>query len=166
MTCDDFDTETLETLTATMTTSAYRGRDAAVGNSGVGTIIDNDAPPPAVSLPSASSVTEGSSVQITAELDTSPTATSSVSFTVSGATNGNGSCTSGADFYVSGNTFTFNAGDRLAFITLTTCDDSDTTDETVTLTLTPTGINGLQLGSPTTVVVTITDDDTSRPLLK
>ena len=48
-----------------------------------------------------------------------------------------------------------------ASVTLTACDDTDTDDETVTLSLTTNGITGLQLGSPTTVVVTITDDDTA-----
>ena len=165
LTCDDLDPEELETLTATMTTARNNrifGRvDANVGNFGVGTIIDNDTPPPlpAVSLTPVSPVPEGSSVQVAAELDTMPSATSSVKFTLSGATNGNGSCSSGADFYVNGDSFTFNTGDRFASITLTACDDTDTADETVRLGLTTTGISGLQLGSPTTVVVTITDDD-------
>ena len=70
-----------------------------------------------------------------------------------------------ADFVVDNTSFVFN-NTPTASITLTACDDTDTDDEAVTLALTTTGINGLQLGSPTTVVVTITDDDRSNPLLK
>ena len=118
---------------------------------------------PSVSLTStALTVDETEQVTISASLDEAPSGTASVRFTVSGATNGNGSCSTGADFYVSGTQFTF-ANTDSASITLTACDDTDTTDETVTLELTTTGINGLQLGTPTTVTVTITDDDTERP---
>ena len=48
-----------------------------------------------------------------------------------------------------------------ASVTLRACPDDDTDDETVTLMLTTTGISGLRLGSPTTVVVTIADDDSA-----
>ena len=124
-------------------------------------------PPPVVSLAATSlSVGENSSVQITATLDVVPSSTASVRFILRGATNGNGSCSTGADFYVSGTGFTF-TNTTSASITLTACDDTDTTDETVTLALTTTGITGLELGSSTTVVVSITDDDTApAPLLK
>ena len=116
---------------------------------------------PVVSLADTSlSVGENSSVQITATLDVVPSSTASVRFYLPRATNGNGSCTAGADFYVSDTEFTF-TNTTSASITLITCDDTDTADETVTLALTATGITGLQLGSPTRVVVTITDDDTA-----
>ena len=120
-------------------------------------------PAPSVSFNATTlTVAENSSVQITATLDAQPSGTASVRFTLIGATNGNGSCSAGADFYVSENEFTF-TNTTSASITLTACDDTDTTDETVTLALTTTGISGLQLGSPTTVVVTVIDDTTACP---
>ena len=124
------------------------------------TITDDDtAQTPVVSLTSTTlTVDEMQSIQVTASLDMVPSSTASVRFNLSGATNGNGSCSAGAGFYVSETKFTF-ANTTSASITLYACDDTDTDDETVTLALTTTGISGLRLGSPTTVVVTITDDD-------
>ena len=118
-------------------------------------------PPPVVSLNATNlSVGETSSVQVFASLSTAPPGAASVRFTTSGATDGGGSCsTPGADFYVSDTEFTFTSPTTSASVTLYTCDDDDTDDETVTVSLTTTGINGLRLGSPTSVVVTINDDD-------
>ena len=119
-------------------------------------------PTPMVSLAAPNlTVGESSSVQITATLDMAPAGTASVRFNASGATNGNGSCSTGADFYTSDTEFTF-TNTTTASITLTACDDTDTTDETVTLAFTTIGISGLQLGSPIAVRVTIADDDTSQ----
>ena len=123
---------------------------------------------PVVSLDdTALTVSEGSSVPIGATLDVAPAGTARVFFSTSGGVGATSSCFAGADFAVDsgdfiGDTgsFTFTAADTTASITFTACDDTDTTDETVTLVLTTTGISGLQLGTPTTVVVTITDDDT------
>ena len=118
--------------------------------------------PPQVSLSDTTlTVEEGSSVPITATLDIAPASTASVRFNASGATNGTDSCSTGADFYVRDTEFTFTSMTS-ASVTLYTCDDDDTDDETVTLALTTLGITGLQLGSPTTVVVTVTDDDDTR----
>ena len=125
------------------------------------------ASPPVVSLPGAPlAVTEGSTVQVTATLDKAATGSAAVQFSTSGAIGGTGACFNGADFSVDSTSFVFD-NTTTATISFTACDDTDTDDETVTLMLTTTGISGLQLGSPTTVVVTITDDDTSSaPLLK
>ena len=119
--------------------------------------------PPMVALSDTTlTVEEGSSVTIAATLDEMPSGTSSVRFDLSGtSTSGNGSCSAGADFYVDDTQFTFTDTDTDS-ITLTACDDADSTDETVNLSLTTNGISGLQLGSPTTVVVTVTDDDDTR----
>ena len=111
-------------------------------------------------------VEEVSSVQITATLDMAPASTASVRFDASGATNGNGSCPTGADFYVSDTEFTFFTNTTSASVTLYACNDDDTDDETVTLSLTTTGITGLTLGQPTTVRITITDDDSSGTFLR
>ena len=117
-------------------------------------------PPPVVSLADTRlAVDEGSSVQITATLDTAPDGTAEVWFTTSGAVGGSGPCFNGADFSVDSPTFVFN-NTTTSTVTFTACDDTDIDDETVTFSLTTTGINGLELGSPTTVVVSITDDDT------
>ena len=105
------------------------------------------------------SVDEAMSVTIWASLDAMPSGTATVRFTTSGATDGGGSCSTGADFYVSDTELTF-TNTTSASITFYACDDTDTIDETVRLALTATGINGLRLGSPTTMAVTITDDDT------
>ncbi len=117
------------------------------------------AQPPVVSFFSSSlNVNEGSSVTIYAVLDEVATTPSSVRFDLSGAINGNGSCSAGADFYTSASAFTFN-NSISASVSLTACDDSDSTDEAVTLSLTNSGIVDLQLGSPSTATVTINDDD-------
>ena len=114
---------------------------------------------PNVSLPSALTVIEGASVAVTAALDAPASGTASVAFTTSGATDGGGACTTSAAFYATPSLFTFNAGDYYASVTVHACDDADTADETVTLSLTATGINGLALGAPTSVTVTIADND-------
>ena len=124
--------------------------------------------PPVVSLDDTSlTVTEGSSVTINASLTKTPADAASVGLNASGAIASPGVCgvIPDADFTASAEQFAF-TNTTSASVTLTACDDTDTTDETVRLALTTTGISGLQLGSPTTVVVTITDDDTSAPLLK
>ena len=119
-------------------------------------------PVPQVSLPAGPlAVTEASTVQVTATLDRVPVSTASVRLTTSGAADGGGSCTTGSDFYVDDTEFTFTSTTS-ASVTLHACSDTDTTDETVTLALTTTGISGLRLGTPTTVVITI--DDTTSPL--
>ena len=126
---------------------------------------------PTVSLDDTTlTVAEGESIDITASLDVLPSGTAAVWFNITGGTRSVGSCSvsQDADFYQSNSRFAF-TGTRTATATLTACDDTDMIDESITLTLTTTGINGLQLGSPTTVVVTITDagvnggddDDTS-----
>ena len=117
------------------------------------------AQPPVVSFFSSSlNVNEGSAVTIYAVLNEVATTPSSVRFDLSGAINGNGSCSAGADFYTSASAFTFN-NSVSASVSLTACDDSDSTDEAVTLSLTNSGIVDLQLGSPSTATVTINDDD-------
>ena len=169
-------TQTQATVPVTDTTVTYYAEVQARGgvntnNSGwlsTGAIVCTvPPPPPVVSLNATNlSVGETSSVRISASLDTAPSGLASMRFILWGATNGNGSCPTGADFYVSDTEFTF-TNTTSASITLYACDDDDTTDETVTLALTTIGISGLQLGSPTRVVVTITDDDTaSNPILK
>ena len=166
--CDDIDT-TDETVTLALTTIGISGLQLGSPTTVVVSIADDDtAQTPVVSLTSTMlAVDEMQSIQVTASLDMVPSNTASVRFTLSGATNGNGSCSAaGTDFYVSDTEFTF-TNTTSASVTLHACDDDDTADETVTLALTTLGITELQLGSPTRVVVTIADDDTApAPLLK
>ena len=165
--CDDTDT-TDEMVTLALTTTGITGLRLGSPTTVVVSIADDDtARTPVVSLTSTTlAVGEMQSIQVTASLDVMPSSAASVRFTLSGAMNGNGSCSTGADFYLSDTEFTF-MNTTSASVTLHACDDTDTTDETVTLALTTLGITELQLGSPTRVVVTITDDDTaSPPLLK
>ena len=118
---------------------------------------------PEVSFAATSlAVNEGSTVQVTAMIDKTPTDTATVFFSASGGIGGLVSCSTEADYAVSGPSFTF-TNTTSASITLTACDDADTTNETVTLVLTDLDINGLVLGSPTTVVVTITDTGADLP---
>ena len=165
--CDDTDTDD-EMVTLALTTIGITELELGSPTRVVVSITDDDtAQTPVVSLTSTTlTVDEMQSIQVTASLDVVPSSTASVRFTLSGATNGNGSCSTGADFYLSDTEFTF-MNTTSASVTLHACDDTDTTDETVTLALTTLGITELQLGSPIRVVVTITDDDTaSAPLLK
>ena len=164
----DDDNESVRLGFGTLPAGVFAGaeRHATVSiNDDDGTIIPP--PLPVVSLSSVSlTVNESMWVTVSASLDRAPGGTASVRFNPSGATNGNGSCSTGADFYVDDTEFTFTSTTS-ASVTLHACDDTDTNDENVTLSLTTIGISGLQLGSPTTVQVTITDDDTSSaPLLK
>ena len=166
--CDDSDTDD-ETVTLSLTATGISGLELGSPTRVVVTITDDDtAQTPVVSLTSTMlAVDEMQSIQVTASLDMVPSNTASVRFTLSGATNGNGSCSAaGADFYVSDTEFTFTNATS-ASVTFHACDDTDTSNETVILALTTLGITELQLGSSTTVAVTITDDDTSSaPLLK
>ena len=119
--------------------------------------------PPVVSLDDTSlTVAEGLSVTINASLDKAPAGAASVGLNASGGVASPGTCSfiPNADFTASAEQFTFTNATS-ASITLTACDDTDTDDETITLALTTIGMNGLELGSPTTVVVTIADDDSA-----
>ena len=149
-TLDEVD-ETVELVLSSPSSAAILGTSRATGR-----ILDDDVP--AVSLPSVTlTADEGGFVQVTASLDQTPVMSGgSVQFTTSGAVNGGGSCTTGADFYLTGTEFAFATGTWTS-LTLFACDDTDTTDETVTITLSSTGISGLKLGTPTAVNVTISD---------
>ena len=144
------------TLPAGVFAGAARHATVSI-NDADGTIIPP--PLPVVSLSSGRlTVNESMSVTVSASLDRAPGGTASVQIEPSGATNGNGSCSAEADFYVDDTEFTFTSTTS-ASVTLHACDDTDTNNENVTLSLTTFGITGLQLGSPIRVVVRITDDD-------
>ena len=158
-TCSDAQSpESSETVAVRL--SNANGADIGTGTA-TGTI--RDVPPPQVSLddtPLTVDESNAAGVQVVALLDKLPSGSASVSYRTLGSDDGNGSCSAGASFYLDEAAFVFNGTDRLA-ITLHPCDDADTSDETITFRLTTIGISGLQLGSPTTVEVIITDDDTA-----
>ena len=159
-TISDLDDEIDETLELVL--SSPSGATLSSPATAPGRILDDD--DPAVSLPvTALTVDEGSSVQVTATLDQAPVAAGSVRLSTSGAIGGASSCGVGDDYAVSGSRFSFTVGVTTASVTLTACDDADAIDETVTLTLTTAGISGLELGTPTTVDITI-DDTSLTPL--
>ena len=164
--CEDTDT-TDETVTLALTTTGINGLRLGLPTTVVVSIADDDtAQTPVVSLTGTTlAVGEMQSIHVTASLDVVPSSTASVRFTLSGAVGGIGSCSTGDDYSITGTTFTFTATTS-ASVTFEACDDADTTDEIVTLTLTATGISGLKLGTPTTVQITITDDDSSGTFLR
>ena len=156
-TCPDAVPENDENFTVTLSNPSGATLGTATAS---GTITDNDQPTPKVSLPSSPlTVIEGGSVAVTASLDSPAPGPGSVAFTTSGATDGGSACTVGADFYATPSRFAFAAGGHYASVTVHACEDADTTDEAVTLSLTAVGINGLALGAPTQVTVTVADND-------
>ena len=121
-------------------------------------VVDCQPPLPMVSMSDEKlTVGEGNSVQVTAILDSMPNGTAAVWFAVSGGSGSTSSC-SGVDFKVNQSRFVF-TNTTTKSITLTACDDTDTNNENVTLSLATSGITGLRLGSPFRVVVRIIDDD-------
>ena len=101
--------------------------------------------------------TSTAGVSITAVLNKPAPTAASVTVTATGAARGYGSCYPGVEFYLSSSTFSFGVGANQATITLYPCNDTDYSNETVTLSLTSVGIANLTVGSPTSAVVTILD---------
>ncbi|MXY09259.1 MAG: hypothetical protein F4Z00_12430 [Acidimicrobiaceae bacterium] len=113
---------------------------------------------PVVSLDDTTlDVTEGQAVTIYASLTKAPSGTAHVWLSPPSANGGTiGPCTSSSDWAIDEGRFRFLGRSTSASITFTACPDSDTVDETVTLSLTTIDINGLALGEPHTIRVTIT----------
>ena len=169
LTCDDLVTEDIETLTATLSTSRYSshpwGRiEAAVGNTGTGTIIDDDVPQ--VTLEGPVSAVEGSPLGFKVKLD-SPSI-SDVVVTVStvddpAATHPASAMVPGLDYQpTAGRTVTILAGAVEAAVPIATVSDTiDEYDETLLLRIDD--VNSIfpaQIGTAGSAVGTITDDDT------
>ena len=166
ITCDDLVPEDLETLTVTLTTqrSGNFGRvDADVGNSGTGTIIDDDAPE--VSIEGPVSAVEGSPVDF--KLVLSAASTDDVVVTVStaddpAATHRAAGMVPGLDYLpTSGRQVTIPAGQVEAVVSISTGPDSvDEFDETFLLRIDDaTSTAPVEVGSVDTAVGTILDDD-------
>lgn len=121
---------------------------------GIGTIVDNDEPPPPqLSIEAAKTVGESDgTVTFNVTLSASSTQTVTVQYATA-----NGSATAGSDYMASSNTLTFTPGDTSETITVNiTNDGMDEPDETFTVTL----------SSPTNATIaaaqgtaTITDND-------
>jgi hypothetical protein len=101
------------------------------------------------------------SATIGVELTAAPTAPMTVDYATS-----DGTATAGSDYTASSGTLSFGVGETAKTFAVPILDDALVEgDETVNLTLSnPTG--GLVLGSPSTAVLTITDDDTADPSAK
>ena len=125
------------------------------------TILDND-PPGAIRFSaSTSTVSEGGGVA-TITVQRTPGTASAV--TVDYATVAGGTATAGVDYLTTSGTLTFNAGEPSKTFTIPILNDTrDEPDETVNLALSnPTG--GATLGTPSTAVLTITDNDVPGPI--
>ena len=158
---DDTANENDETVILTLT----QGSGYTVGspNSHTLTIQDNDGgqPPPPPPTPSVSlsaspnPVTEGSSVTVTARLSTALSSSVTIPLTLT-------SGTAEPDDYGSLESITISGGQTSGTGTVTTAQDADEADETFTVAL---GIlpSDVTAGNPSSVRVTIRDDDGTRP---
>ncbi len=125
------------------------------------TIRDND-PPGAIRFSAPTyTVSEGGGV---ARITVQRTPGTASAVTVDYATVAGGTATTGVDYLMTSGTLTFNAGEPSKTFTIPILNDTrDGPDETVNLALSnPTG--GATLGTPSTAVLTITDDDVPGPI--
>ena len=118
------------------------------------TVEDNDAAP-RVTIADAESVAEGGTLAFPVRLSHPSAGDVTVSYTL------DGTATAGDDYTDGGaGTVTFAAGDMQQTISLATVDDSvDEADETVEVTLTDADDPAYDLGTPSTAMGAITDDD-------
>ena len=120
------------------------------------TIRDDDEPPPAVSLSaSPNPVTEGGSVTVTARLSAALSGGVTIPLTLTAGTAEAGDYGSLASIAISG-------GQTVGTGTVTTAQDADTADETFTVAL-GTLPSDVTAGTPSSVQVTIRDDDEPPP---
>jgi hypothetical protein len=125
------------------------------------TIVDND-PPGAIRFSAATySVSEAGVATITVQRTGGGTASA---VTVDYATGPGGTATAGTDYLTAVGTLTFNANEASKAFTVPILNDAaDESNETVSLALSnPTG--GATLGTPSTAVLTIVDDDVPGPI--
>lgn len=149
---DDAALEGDETITATL--GAATGVTLGTPVSATVTITDNDLPAPTVTLStSTATLAEPSgTATLTATLSSPATTTISVPVTFSGT------AANPADYTVSGNSFDFAIGELTKDITVTITDDAvqEPAEDLIVTLGTPTGAT---LGSPSSVSITIDDDD-------
>ena len=119
-----------------------------------GSADDGQTPSPTVSLSaSPSTVTEGSSVTVTAMLSSALTNNVSIPIVLTAGT-------AEANDYGMLSSITISSGQTTGTGTITTAQDTDTDDETFTVALSSPLPSGVTAGSGNSVRITITDDDT------
>ncbi len=132
--------------------------NASIADSqGVGTILDDDGP--SIQFGSTNySVNENGVANITVTRTGGSLGSVSINFATS-----NGTAIAGSDYVATSGILTFGPGETSAAFQISILDDSlPENDETLNLTLSnPTG--GARIGSPGSAVLTILDNDTSRP---
>ena len=154
---DDSDFEGDETLQISLATGA--GYTIGASNTATLTILENDSPPPAVSihLSDATSSEEGTDAgQFTVDRGSETSGDLTVNYTISGTAD-----TADYSETLSGSV-TILDGQTSAVIDITPVDDSDVEgDETLQLTLA--AGSGYAIGSPSNATLTITDNDNPPP---
>ncbi len=152
---DDTSEEDSETVLLTLT--AGSGYTLGTPSSHTLTIVDNDGTgPPSVSLSaSPNPVTEGGSVTVTARLSSALSGSVTVPLVLTAGT-------AEPEDYGSLASITVSGGQTTGTGTVTTAQDADEDNETFTVAL-GTLPSDVTAGSPSSVVVTIRDDDSTEP---
>ncbi len=154
-TTDDAAVESAETVLVNL--SGATGGSTISDAQGIGTINDNDAPPPPSFAINDVSVTEGGSLILTV----TKTGSTSSSFSVNFAT-ANGTATAGSDYTAASGTLTFASTDVTKTITVATTDDAAVESaETVLVNLS--GATGGATITDAQGVGTINDNDVPPP---
>ncbi len=150
---DDNIHEPNETIIVTLTT--VQSVNAVIGSpsSATITIPANDIPQNVTVSASPTSVNEGGTVRFTATLPQPLSQVATVAYTASG-----GTATSGSDYPATSGTFSFAAGETSKFIDVVVTDDS-LAEGNETFTFALSSPNGMILGTPSSVDVTIVDND-------
>jgi len=155
-TTDDTTSESSETVTLTL--SNPTGGAILVDATGIGTIIDNDAPPAcsgvSFTIASNGAVTEATNSRFTVTKSGTATGSCSVNYVTA-----NGTATAGSDYTAKSGTLSFSTAQTSQTVDVTTTDDSTIESaETFSMSLSsPTG--GSIVGSPGNATATINDND-------
>jgi len=151
-TTDDATIESAETVLLNI--SGATGGATISDAQGVGTINDNDAPPPSFAVSNATAVTEGAPLVFTITKTGATPSTFSVNYATSG-----GTATAGSDYSATAGTLTFAPADTSKTVSVPTIDDSVVeSNETVRMNLS--GATGGATISDALGSGTIHDNDT------
>ena len=159
-TIDDAATETAETMFVNL--SGATGGATISDSQGVGTINDNDAPPPcngvSFTVASNGAVTEGATSAFTVTKTGSATGSCSVNYATT-----DGTAIAPGDYTTASNTLTFTSVQTSQTVSVTTINDTAVESaETFGMSLSsPTG--GATLGTPSSAAATINDNDGNIP---
>jgi hypothetical protein len=154
MPVDDSAVEGLET--ATLTAASGSGYTVGTPASASGTIADNDAATPSLSIQSPVSITEGRSGTTNATLTVTMPAASTQTVTVQYATS-NGTATAGSDYVAKSGTLTFAPGTTSQTITIAVNGDR-TAEANETFTVTLSNSTNATLGTAVATVTIVNDD--------